>query len=129
MRAERGSVTLLAAASMSVTLLLGMLAVEATWLAAARLQAQTAAEAAALAAAPITFGSFGQVADPAAEAARFAGANEALLVSCRCPIDPVWRSRIVTVQVEVKVRAGLFGITTVAAEASAEFDPTVWLGG
>ena len=60
---------------------------------AARLQASAAADAAALAAAPVTFRRFGSAGTPIDEAARFAVANGARLVTCRCPVDRPAASR------------------------------------
>ena len=92
----------------------------------AKAVAQTAADAAALAAAPLTFAAFGSETGPEAEAGIYAAANGSELVECLCPFDPVWRSRIVVVTVAVEVDS-FVGISQVQAVAAAEFDPTVWL--
>jgi hypothetical protein len=110
----------------AVVLLAGLVATDAARLMVARVEAQTAADAAALAAAPVTFAPFGARGDARSEAERFAAANGARLVDCACPPDPVWRARVVTVTVAVD-GGGLFGVGEIQARASARFDPTSWL--
>ena len=87
------------------------------------MQAATAADAAALAAAPVTFDSFGTIRTPRLEAQAFAEANGASLVSCRCPVDRSWNARTVEVIVERSVRLVLFGSRNVRAIGRAEFVP------
>jgi secretion/DNA translocation related TadE-like protein len=116
---ERGSASLLGAAVIAVTLLLGLAGASAAGLVGARLEVQAAADAAALAAAPLTYTG----GDPAAEAARFAAANGARLVSCECRRDPRPVARVVTVVVEAGVHGGLLGRVTLRAEAQAEYVP------
>jgi hypothetical protein len=123
---ERGAVSVLAAALTAITLLLGLVGAEVYRLVVAKAMAQAAADAAALAAAPVTFLPFGSELDPGGEAETFAKSNGARLVDCLCPVDPVWRPRVVTVTVAVAVDSFL-GIPEVLASAAAEFDPTVWL--
>jgi uncharacterized membrane protein len=123
---QRGATSVLAAAMVALTVFAGLIGVEVYRLVTARAVAQTAADAAALAAAPLTFGAFGSDAAPEAEAATFAKANGSVLLDCRCPYDPVWRPRIVVVTVAVEVDS-FIGISQVRAVAAAEFDPTVWL--
>lgn len=84
-----------------------------------RIQARTAADAAALAAAVATY----QGSAPTGEARRLAGLNGAALVTCRCPADRSFRSRAVTVVVEIPVDRWLLPVRRVRAEASAEYDP------
>lgn len=86
---------------------------------AAHVQATAAADAAALAAAPITF----LGGDPRAEAGRYASKNGFHLVRCRCPHDPGFQLRVVTVVVAKEVDLGLLGRHRVGARAAAEFDP------
>lgn len=119
--------SVMATAMVAFVVLAGMLGVDAARLSAAKVQAQTAADASALAAAPQTFDPFGTGVSPGSEARRLAQANGARLVRCRCPVDLAWRSRLVEVSVEIDVGLGPLGIPTVAAHAVAEFDPTVWL--
>lgn len=129
MRGDHGSaaVLLLAAAALVLLLVLGV--ADAGIAFSARLQAAAAADAAALAAAPVTFRPFGATGSPAAEARRLAGANGAVLTKCSCPVDRSWRSRVVEVVVERRV--GLFGLGTITVRASsrAEFAPMLLLEG
>jgi hypothetical protein len=94
-----------------------------------RVEAATAADAAALAAAPVTFMPFGARGTPTEEAARFASVNGADLVSCDCPLDPSWETRTVTVVVAIPVTIWPVGRSVVTAESRAEFVPTALLGG
>ncbi len=87
-------------------------------------QAQTAADAAALAAAPVTFRPFGALGSAREEAAIFAAANNAALVSCGCAQDPSWKNRTVEVTVRLPVRLVLFGHRSVHATSRAEFAPS-----
>lgn len=124
MSEERGSaaVLLLAVAALVVVLTIGI--ADAGLALAARLQAAAAADAAALAAAPVTFRAFGAEGDPADEARRFAKANGAVLISCRCPIDRTWRSRVAEVVVERRIELVGIGAVTVRASSRAEFSPS-----
>ena len=109
---------------MSGLVLLLALAVGVTGIGvAAYAQATTAADGAALAAAPVTFRPFGAEGSPAAEAARFARANGSSLVSCRCPIDRSWHRRTVVVVVERHLGVPGLGRVTIRAESRATFDP------
>ncbi len=87
-------------------------------------RAATAADAAALAAAPLTFRGFGSSTGPRREAARLAAENGSRLVSCACRIDASWRGRTVAVVVERRVSLLLFGRRRVRAIGRAEFIPT-----
>ena len=93
----------------------------------ARVEAVTAADAAALAAAPVTFAPFGADSDPTAEAARFAAANGTRLVECVCPTDASWEPRTVTVRVARDVELWPVGSVTVTAIGRAEFVPALLL--
>jgi len=126
---DRGSVAIVAA------VLIGLLAVLTAGLGglaqvvAARDQAQMAADAAALAAAPVTFRQFGAQGSAHDEAERFAEVNGARLVRCAgCEIDPSWQSRIVEVVVSVEVDILGLGVSFVSAESAAEFNPVLLLG-
>ena len=88
-------------------------------------QAQTAADAAALAAAPVTFRPFGATGTAREEAARFARANGAVLTRCRCVIDPSFGDREVVVGVRVRVNTVLRGRLSVEAESRARFRPSI----
>lgn len=89
----------------------------------ARIEAGRAADAAALAAAPVTFASFGARHGPAEEAHRFASLNGARLIFCTCPIDRTWNPRTVEVRVEVDAQVPGVGPVAVAASSRATFAP------
>lgn len=127
MTAEGGSASVLVATSLALLVVLVAATADAGRLVVARATAQTAADAAALAAAPATFRPAGR--SPDEEASAHARANEARLVGCTCPVDPAWRARTVTVKVVVDLPVGPLGVGSVPAVAAAEFDPTVWLRG
>ncbi len=93
----------------------------------AKAQAQTAADAAALAAAVATYPPATQGA-PRQRARMAAGANGATLVSCVCQVDGSRRPRIVTVGVVIEVDVPIFGQLGISATSRAEFDPGLWLG-
>lgn len=98
---ERGSITVLAAAVLSVTVLIGGTLVWVQTLVVAKAAVQTAADAAALAAAVS--------ADPRRAASAVAAANGARLVECRCRFGPpflVVVERRVPGPVPLTVRAG-----------------------
>jgi len=94
----------------------------------AHLDATTAADSAALAAAPVTFLPFGAKGSPAAEAARFAELNGAEMVWCRCPLDRSFETRTVEVRVAKIVDLPILGDTTVEATGRAEFEPARLFG-
>ncbi len=124
---EDGSVTLLLlAAGAVITVIAIATAASGQYLAAAG-QAQNAADAAALAAAPVTFRPFGAVGTAREEAAIFAEANGSTLTACACRQDPSWANRTVEVTVRRRVRLVLFGYRSVSATSRAEFAPTLLL--
>lgn len=129
MRGERGSAAILLVAVAGLVLLLALGVADAGIAFSARLQTAAAADAAALAAAPVTFRPFGAAGSPAAEARRLAAANGAVLAQCWCPIDRTWRSRIVEVVVERRVDLLGLGVITVRASSRAEFAPMALLDG
>jgi Cys-tRNA(Pro)/Cys-tRNA(Cys) deacylase len=118
---ERGSVSVLAAAIAGLLALLSTAVVAGGVVSAGRGRAVAAADAAALAAAPVTFRPFGASGSPADEAQRLAAEHGATLLRCDCPIDPSWSPRVV--EVEVAVTVEMFGSHTVRAVSRAEFDP------
>lgn len=128
MTEESGSAALLLLAAAGVVLVLTIGVANAGVVLAARLQAAAAADAAALAAAPVTFRPFGGTGDPTAEARRLAAANSAVLTLCNCRIDRSWRTRAVSVVVERRVSLLGLGVVTVRASSSAEFAPARLLG-
>lgn len=93
----------------------------------ARGVASNAADAAALAAAPVTFRDFGSAGSPVDEARRFAVANGAELASCTCPRNVTYAERTVVVEVVVAVDVlGLY-LTEVTATSAAQFRPVALL--
>ena len=94
-----------------------------------RVQVSAAADAAALAAAPVTFMPFGATGTPTDEAARFARLNGADLDSCVCPLDTSWEPRTVRVEVSRMVSIWPVGRIRVSAVSRAEFVPALLLGG
>jgi secretion/DNA translocation related TadE-like protein len=126
---ERGSVAVLLVGVVGVVLLLAAVLGSVGALLRARVEATAAADAAALAAAPVTFLPFGASGSPADEAGRFAAANGARLLSCMCPADPSWEPRTVQVEVEVVVRVWPAGDVAVRAVGRAEFAPALLLAG
>jgi len=125
---QDGAVSLLMLAVGAMTVVLAVLIADIGGFLAAHLQASAAADAAALAAAPVTFRPFGSAGSPAGEAARFASANGARLVSCRCPVDPSWARREVEVVVGVPVELIVFGVIEAQARSLADFVPTELVG-
>ncbi len=124
---QRGSASVVMLGVVGLLLLLAVAVADVGMLLGARLQAAAAADAAALAAAPVTFAPFGATAGPREEAARFASANGSTLVSCHCPVDRTWNTRQVEVTVERSVRLLMMGNRTVAASSRAEFVPVALL--
>ena len=122
--AQEGSATLAALGLGLVCVLLALLVADIGVYLAGRAQAQAAADAAALAAAPVTFRAFGGGDDPAAAAASAAAGNGARLESCRCARDSGWRKRSVVVRVTVPVEMLLLGSDVATATSRATFDPT-----
>jgi len=124
---ERGGAGVLLAAVAGVILLLAAVVAGIGSYLLARVEAVAAADAAALAAAPVTFLPFGATGTPAEEAARFAAANGAQLLSCACPPDPSWEPRAVTVRVAREASLWPAGSITVTATGRAEFLPALLL--
>ncbi len=108
----------------AVVVVFGLLVADLSIFLGARARAQVAADAAALAAAPVTFRPFGAAGSAADEAGLFAASNGGTLLECRCFHDPGWQSRRVTVLVGVRADLVLLGETEATAWSSAEFDPT-----
>lgn len=95
----------------------------------ARSRVVTAAEAGALAAAPVTFRPFGASGSATEEAARLVRANGAELMVCSCAHDPGYDPR--TVIVTVRLTVTILGLreVTLEATATAEFRPVALLDG
>lgn len=94
---------------------------------AAHVQASNAADAAALAAAPVTFRPFGAAGGPASEAGRFAQLNGARLVRCACPVDESWNARTVEVVVVRVIALPVVGSVRIPAMSRATFEPAALL--
>ncbi|MBT8213094.1 MAG: hypothetical protein KJN71_08095 [Acidimicrobiia bacterium] len=121
---ERGAASVVILSLVVLGLVLSVAIIDVANVVVARMQAQAAADAAALAAAPVTFTRFGASGSAAEEAARFAAENGALLTRCRCVQDPSSRRRSVAVSTEVVASTVLFGTWQVSATGRAEFDPS-----
>jgi secretion/DNA translocation related TadE-like protein len=121
---EEGSVGVLLLAVAAVTLIVSLAVVAVGQLLVGYAEAEAAADAAALAAAPVTFRPFGATGTAAQEAARFAAVNQATLVGCSCRSDPSWEPRTVVVTVRRTFGVLLFGEQSVEATSRAEFVPT-----
>jgi secretion/DNA translocation related TadE-like protein len=126
---DRGAASVLILGIVGLIVVLGVMLGTAGQFLNARSQAQAAADAAALAAAPVTFHPFGSRGDPAAEAARLAVANGARLARCVCPVDRSWASRVVEVEVFLAVNLAGIDLREIRAVAAAEFSPTDLLFG
>ncbi len=120
---ERGSVSLVVLGCVGIVVAAGILIGAVGQVALVLNRAHTAADAAALAAAPVTFRAFGAGGGPAAEASRFAASNGARLVRCSCRIDRSWADRTVEVVVAVESAVLIFGRREIRAAARAEFSP------
>lgn len=125
---QSGSATLLVAGVLAVAGLATGLVVDVAQVAAARAKLTAAADAAALAAAPITFARFGSQSHPQAAAAAIAAENDARLEACRCDIDRSWTSRTVVVVVATQVDLLLLPTRSLRATAAAEFRPVDLVG-
>ncbi len=119
---ERGAAGVVLIALVAVALAMSIVVSDVGGYLAARLSAASAADAAALAAAPLTFSDFGGGA-PQTAAAEVAAANGARLLECRCPVDRTWSPRRVDVVVGTEVRLMLFGLHEIRERSAAEFDP------
>jgi hypothetical protein len=113
----------LVAALLAVGALLSMMMVDVARVTAARAQLAAAADAAALAAAPVTFTSFGVDTDPRSAATAIASANGATMVNCICPVDRTWSARTVVVVVAATVDLLFLKSIRLEAAAAAEFRP------
>ncbi len=120
---EAGSVGILLLAVAAVSLMLSLAIVATGQYLVGFARAQAAADAAALAAAPVTFRPFGATGSARREAAIFAAANDSLLIGCVCAADPSWDARTVVVTVRTSFRVVLFGEQSVEAAGRAEFIP------
>lgn len=124
---EAGAATV---AMVAVAALLATLGIATASLGAAygaRAQAQTASDAAALAAAVATYPGASNT-SPSFRAAAVAEANGAALIRCSCAVDQSLSVRVVEVVTGVGIHVPIFGRLQVRAASRAEFDPRRWLG-
>jgi secretion/DNA translocation related TadE-like protein len=112
---ERGSVSILTAVAAGMAVVVSLLVLDLWRAALARQQAQTAADASALAAAGAMASPFGG--SPADAAADLAARNQAELVACAC--DPARSEAVVTVRVRFGLLVVPGGSRTVTASARA----------
>lgn len=126
---ERGSVSTLLVAVMFLGCVLLVAITGVGQFLVARERVVTAAEAGALAAAPVTFRPFGASGSAADEADRLVRANGAMLLRCDCPPDPTYYPRTATVTARSTV--AILGFREVELEytAAAEFRPVDLLPG
>lgn len=123
MRCQRGSIGVVVAVGSLLVLVISLLLVDLAHLYVVRASLSTAADSAALAAAPVTFSSFGTDGDPRRAAVEMAIANGAELDDCDCDIDRTWSARRVVVTVGASVDLALLGDRRLTAQAAAEFRP------
>ncbi|MFZ0013239.1 MAG: pilus assembly protein TadG-related protein [Acidimicrobiia bacterium] len=127
MSASRGSATVAMTGALVMTALAGIAVAGLATLYSARAQAQTGADAAALAAAVATYPpAAGAVPSVAARGA--AWVNGVFVVGCRCRVDTTLEVRTVEVVVAIEATVPVLGSFTVRASSRAEFDPRRWLG-
>ena len=129
MRSERGSVTVFAVGVLVLAFLLVVGLAGIGQVLVARNRVATAAEAGALAAAPVTFRPFGASGSAIEEAARLVRANGAELMVCSCAHDPGYDPRTVIVTVRSTVTVLGLREVTLEAIAAAEFRPIALLDG
>lgn len=129
MSTDRGSVTVLAVGVLVLALVLAAGVTAVGQVAIARNRVTAAAEAGALAAAPVTFRPFGATGSATDEATRLVRSNGAELVRCDCRPDSGYdpRTVVVTATLDVDV-LGLRGVS-IEATAVAEFRPVALLAG
>ena len=120
---ERGAGSVLTVAVMALVVFVGLAVLGAAQVITARARATTAADAAALAAAPTTFPPLAGGGSPMAEALRVAEANGARLVSCLCSQVATFEPRQVEVTVVFPVDLPVLGRRWVEASSAAEFVP------
>ena len=126
---DRGSVTVFAigAVVLALVLMAGVTAVGQVLIARNRVTA--AAEAGALAAAPVTFRPFGATGSAIDEAARLVRSNGATLIRCDCRPDRGYGPRTVAVTAVVDVDVLGLRQMNIEATAVAEFRPVALLVG
>ena len=126
---DRGSATLAAVGVLALALVLAAGVTAIGQMSIARNRVTAAAEAGALAAAPVTFRPFGATGSATDEAARLVRANGARLLRCDCRPDRAYNPRTVAVTATVTVDVlGLWEMS-MEATAAAEFRPVALLVG
>lgn len=120
---QHGSATLLVGGVLALSLLATALVVDVAEIVATRAKLTAAADAAALAAAPLTFASFGSGSRPQGAAATVAGDNGARLETCLCQVNRSWDARTVVVVVVADADLRLLPDRRLRATAAAEFRP------
>lgn len=125
--AESGAATVVATGVVLAAAILALVLADIGVVLRARTEAATAADAAALAAAPLTFLDTGVA--PTEEAERFAARNGAALVSCSCRVDRSWNPRTIAVVVETRAETLLAGGVELVVSSRAEFAPTELFAG
>lgn len=120
---ERGSVSLVVAGAVAVLVVVALVVVALATAQLASEKAVTAAEAAALAAAPATFPQLGRGRSPTAHARELAAANAAELIVCDCSIDASYGTRRVVVTVRYETTVPVLGTVYLERSAAAEFEP------
>ncbi len=113
---QRGSATVFGVAAIGLIAIVGLALVAALGAVSLRIETETAADAAALAA--VAAAVDGRAPRPAA--ARVAAANGAQLVACRCP-DFTGGTFSASVLVARDVRIPVFGERRISIERSAEY--------
>lgn len=125
--AEAGAATVVSAALVATSLALAVIVADIGMVLRVRSQVAAAADAGALAAAPLTFQPGG--AEPGVVAADFVMRNGATLMRCDCPVDRTWSARTVTVVAAATAGTMLAGEVTLAVSSRAEFVPTAQFAG
>lgn len=126
---DRGSVTVLAVGALVLALVLVAGATAIGQVLIARNRVIAAAEAGALAAAPVTFRPFGATGSASEEASRLVHSNGATLVRCDCRPDNRYTPRTVVVTAMVNIDVPGPRKWTIEATAAAEFRPVALLVG
>ena len=122
-RSDRGSVSVFVVATSMMGFLLVVALVGIGQFVVARERVAAAAEAGALAAAPVTFRPFGAPGSAVAEAERLVRANGAELVRCDCSHSPRYHTRTATVTARLAVTVLGFQRIDLQYTAAAEFRP------
>ena len=120
---QSGGATLLVGSLLAVAVVVAGLVADVAYVAAARANLTTAADAAALAAAPLTFARFGDESRPDRAAVAIAAEMGVRLEACHCDIDRSWAPRTVVVVVAADVNLLILRDRNLRATAAAEFRP------